>query len=347
MEQNRQEQFFNLFPNEPEWRWRQIEAALFKLNFTGWADMLTLSKAMRQVLADQIPWLTIAPATILISQNQSTRKALLKLIDGEHIETVLMPNRRGQYSVCVSSQVGCAMRCSFCATGRMELKRNLTADEISDQLRFWLYYLRDEKMSERISNIVMMGMGEPLANYENVKIALGQWLKYTDIGGNHITVSTVGLLPNLQKLLADKSWPPVRLAISLHAADENLRRKIVPSTSAGFLAALADWCKSYLAQKGSNQRHLTFEYVLLSGINDSGRDAKLLAGFVTKIGRVKVNLIPYNKIGAPALSASAKAKTFAGVLEKCGVTVTIRKSEGADIMAACGQLAGKIMPNFI
>ncbi|MDP3899621.1 MAG: 23S rRNA (adenine(2503)-C(2))-methyltransferase RlmN [bacterium] len=340
MELTRQQQYKKMFPDQPVWRWEQIERAFFNPQITNWLDITTISADLRASLTQNLPWLTVTPDKLFTSRDQQTYKALLALIDGEKIETVLMKNKRGQWSVCVSSQVGCAMNCSFCATGRMGLRRNLTSDEIADQLRYWFYFLRDKKITERVSNIVMMGMGEPLANYDNVVTALWQWLHHTDIGANHITVSTVGLMPFLKKILEDKDWPPVRLAISLHSANETLRKKIVPSTGANFLAELAAWVKEYLKIKGSNKRHITFEYILLRGVNDSARDAKTLADFVMKTGRIKVNLIPFNDINDARLERSPGADEFAKILTSCGVTTTVRQSAGADIMAACGQLAG-------
>ncbi|MFA6551262.1 MAG: radical SAM protein, partial [Patescibacteria group bacterium] len=213
--QSRKEQFSVLYPVEPAFRWTQIEQAFFNQKFSGWNDILNLPNNMRQTLADNVPWISCQLSDLQKDKAGDTFKAALKLTDGEKIETVLMANARGQFSVCVSTQVGCAMNCAFCATGKMGLKRNLTADEIVDQLRFWRSYLKEKKSSdERISNIVLMGMGEPLANYDSVKTALNAWLKFTDIGPTHITVSTVGLLQQLETLLIDKNWPPVRLAIS-------------------------------------------------------------------------------------------------------------------------------------
>jgi len=341
MEKTRYEQFNTLFPLEKKWRWDQIERALFDATISSWQDISNLPINMREKLTASLPWISVTQNELLKSKDKQTYKALLELNDKEETETVLMKNKRGQFSVCVSSQVGCAMNCSFCATGQMGLKRNLTADEIIDQLRFWQYFLEENKIPERISNIVMMGMGEPLANYENVKTAINQWLKYTDIGSNHITISTVGLLSDLQKIITDKTWPSVRIAISLHSANEELRKKIVPTTSENYLNKLAEWAKAYLETKASNKRHLTFEYVLLEGVNDNERDAKALSDFVMKIGRIKVNLIPFNTVNNKDLRRSNTANEFALVLKSCGVTSTIRQSAGQDIMAACGQLAGK------
>jgi len=335
------EKFSAIFPDEPKWRFSQIEGLFFNPKFFGWPDVLNLTKNMREKLAKEIKWTSAALEKLNSNEDKSAHKALLRLPDGEKIETVLIKNSRGQWSVCVSSQVGCAMGCVFCATGEMGFKRNLTGDEIADQLRFWQGWMPGNGIKERVSNIVIMGMGEPLANYENVKTAVQQWLKYADIGGNHITVSTVGLLPQLNKILEDKDWPPVRLAVSLHSADENNRRKIVPSTAPGFLPDLEVWAKKYLAAKGNRKKHLTFEYVLLGGVNDSARDAKKLAGFAIKTGRIKINVIPCNPSGNSTLRASDNLAEFMETLEKCGAVATVRRSLGGEIQAACGQLAAK------
>jgi adenine C2-methylase RlmN of 23S rRNA A2503 and tRNA A37 len=159
---------------------------------------------MRETLDACIPWLSLSLAHLLESVKKDTYKAIVELGDGKRVETVLMQNARGQWTVCVSSQVGCAMACTFCATGTMGFTRNLIADEIVDQVRFWNSFLAGRpEPEERISNIVFMGMGEPLANYENVKETIRQLLLHTDLGPTHITVSTVGLLPMLRKLLKD------------------------------------------------------------------------------------------------------------------------------------------------
>jgi len=341
MEQTRHEQFATLFPEQPRWRLSQVECALFNPEISSWEKISNIPLGLREKIAPSLPWISVVQDELYKSSDKQTHRALLKLYDGKKIETVLIKNKRGQFSVCVSSQVGCAMGCSFCATGAMGFKRNLTADEIVDQLRFWKYFLRNHNIKERVSNIVMMGMGEPLANYDNVKAAISQWLEFTDIGANHITVSTVGLLPHLQKILMDKTWPSVRIAISLHSADDNLRKKIVPTTDKNYLNGLVQWAKEYFKIKASNKRHLTFEYVLLGGINDSLRDAKLLGNFAAKTGRIKVNLIPFNDINNPSLKSSRVADEFVLILKKCGVLATVRQSAGGDIMAACGQLAGK------
>lgn len=343
----RLEQFTALFPNEPRFRWEQIVRACYQPQVKSWKDITTLSKPMREQLA-VIPFTSYKSSQVFSGKKKDTYKAILTLQDDSQIETVLMANTRGQWTICVSSQVGCAQRCGFCATGRMGFTRNLTVDEIVDQYLFWNRYIRTEKpkhpeakghVEARISNVVFMGMGEPLANYENVKQTMNQWLKYTDLGRTHITVSTVGMIPMLNKLLEDKEWPHVRLAVSVHSADPSTRKQIVPTSYDGFLDALKDWGKRYLEKFGNNKHHLTFEYVMLRDVNDTQHHAKALYEFVNKVGLVKVNLIPYNLTDTPFKRSLDKAiEEFKATLEAHGVTVTIRKTMGEDIAAACGQL---------
>jgi len=340
----REAAFKELFPAAPAYRWRQIEAALFNAGWRGWDDATDLPRDVKAALqAATLPWLAVRAAKVAASRNGATRKAALELLDGKCVETVLMRNRRGEWTVCVSSQVGCAMNCAFCATGRMGLGRDLNTDEIIDQYRFWTGHMADEKIAGRISNIVFMGMGEPLANYDNVKAALRTLLKQTDLGPTRITVSTVGLLPRLESILTDKDWPPVRLAVSLHSADLLTRQKIMPTTHDRFLDQLADWCRRYQQQKGNRRHHLTFEYVLLDGINDTDRHAELLAEFAAAAGRVKINLIPYNYTG-DVFKGSTPERTghFLGILSQNGLDATRRRSMGDDIAAACGQLIWEI-----
>ena len=232
------------------------------------------------------------------------------------------------------------MACTFCATGKMGFTRNLTADEIVDQVRFWNQFLEARKdLSGRISNIVFMGMGEPLANYDNVKETLRLLLTYTDLGPTRITVSTVGLLPMLQKLLKDETWPPVRLAVSLHSADSETRKRIMPSSYDGFLDKLAEWANEYFQKFESRRRHLTFEYVMLSKVNDTSMHAQALIRFARRVGKVRINLIPYNFTGSVYRdSLPGDFDRFEQELEAAGVIVTRRRTMGDDIAAACGQL---------
>ena len=336
---SREEMFKELFPEAPAFRWRQLAKALFASAWRNWGDATNLPKEMKERLAAAVPWTTYAEAVTAAAQAGDTYKTALKLLDGSGIETVLMRNKRGEWTVCVSSQVGCAMKCAFCATGRMGLARSLNADEIVDQVRFWRGFLAERGLPGRISNVVFMGMGEPLANYENVKKALKILLAHAGLGPTHITVSTVGLIPRLEALLDDRDWPPVRLAVSLHSADLATRQKLMPTTYDRFLGDLADWCRRYARRLGNRRHHLTFEYILLAGVNDTDRHAELLAKFAADAGRVKINLIPYNFTGSGfSGSAGERAEQFVRLLTDRGLTATRRRSLGEDIAAACGQL---------
>src|SRR3990167_2537879 len=207
----RHDVFIRFFPQAPAFRWRKIEREFFAVPKKTWAHLLTLPREMRTQLAVRVPWVSYTQSEVFSSKKKDTYKAVLTLVDGARVETVLMANARDQWTICVSSQVGCAMACTFCATGKMGFTRNLTADEIVDQYRFWNMFLQKRSpVPERISNIVFMGMGEPLLNYDSVKETIRQLLLHTDIGPTHITVSTVGLLPMLRKILKDSEWPTVR-----------------------------------------------------------------------------------------------------------------------------------------
>lgn len=342
--QTRHEKFSQLFPDAPAYRLRQLEEALFKTDFLRWEDVSNIPAEMRERIVDaRIPWITVTAGFLQESGRKDTFKAALKLEDDKYVESVLMKNRRGWWTICVSSQVGCAMRCTFCATGKMGLTRNLTSDEIVDQYRFWASFLKSRpELAQRITNVVFMGMGEPMANYENVRAAINTWLAHTDLGKTRITVSTVGVLPRLEKLLDDPKWPHVRLAVSLHSADPKTRKEIVPTSYDDFLPKLKSWAKKYLEKFGNRRHHLTFEYVMLRGVNDTAHHATELSKFVREIGNVRVNLIPYNfTSGEFTVSSDSGMNAFIETLEKSDITVTKRRTMGEDISAACGQLIVK------
>lgn len=363
-------------------RLKQIETALLDPKVRSWEDVSTLPKDMREKLVTDVPFISLHTQLIQNDSKKETFKAIVKVEGDKFIETVLMKNRRDQWTICVSTQIGCAMACAFCATGKMGLTRNLDADEIVDQVRLWKYFLMDHpeitksesKTQEssshkkarhqeafeldedeeteftqtntprmidlgRISNIVYMGMGEPLANYEQTKDSLNRILKNTDIGPTHITVSTVGILPRLEQILTDAEWPHVRMAVSLHSADVKTRKEIVQSSYDEFLPKLDEWTRKYLKKFGNRSHHLTFEYCMLKGVNDSPVAAKQLAVFVNRLGRIRVNLIPFNFTESGFSSSSEETiQKFGDVLEKNGVTYTVRYSKGEEIDAACGQL---------
>jgi len=325
----------------PKFRLKQAEEALFFAGWNSWQEVSTLSFVVREALNKEIPWMTVEKVAVLKSKDGATYKAVVKaLSDGERFETVLMKNARGHWSVCVSSQVGCAMRCTFCATGKMGLIRNLTSDEIVDQYRFWkLFLFEHPDFSQVITNIVFMGMGEPLNNYENVREALQQLLAQTEMGPTRMVVSTVGLVPMLHNLLNDPMWPPVRLAVSLHSADPKVRQEIMPTSYPDFLQKLAEWAREYFDKFDSRRRHVTFEYIMLEGVNDTPEAADLLARFANQVGKVRINLIPYNTTASKyKKSAGERVQSLQNRLEAKGVTVTKRRTMGDDIAAACGQL---------
>jgi len=338
----RQEKISVLLSTEPKFRIKQIQEALFKDGVKNWLDVSNLPLPLRTKLHEKIPFISVRENTLNISADQSTFKALLSLEDDLEIETVLMRNSKGSFTICVSSQVGCAMRCSFCATGTLGLKRNLTVDEIVDQYRFWKLYIEKNNLGSRISNIVYMGMGEPLANYEAVKESLNTILNKTDVGITKITVSTAGVIPRMEHILNDPDWPHVRFAVSLHSANPYVRNKLMPSSYEDFLLRLASWGKQYLEAFGNRNHHLTFEYIMLNSINDSKKDALELIQYVKSIGDVKVNLIPYNFTDFLFMPSTEEVMdAFQQTLKNNGVTVTKRRSRGDDIAAACGQLAKK------
>lgn len=337
---SRKEYFARTFPDLPAYRFRQCEAALFSADHSGFRDIAVLPADLRDRLERELPWMSVTEHRVMTSRSQDTHKALVELRDGERIETVLMRNRRGQWTICVSSQVGCAMACAFCATGTMGFRRNLSGDEIADQYRFWQTYLRRIGAGGRISNVVYMGMGEPLANSANVKESLRQLLAHTDLGPTRLTVSTVGLIPALEALIDDPEWPPVRLAVSLHSADAATRKRIMPTSYDAFLDDLAAWAARYFSAAPERRRHLTFEYVMLAGVNDTPDHARALVRFAHRVGKVRVNLIPYNFTGSVYReSLPGDFARFEATLGAAGVTVLRRRTMGDDIAAACGQLA--------
>lgn len=319
--------------NQPKYRFEQIYVAWYQAS--GWNKVTVLSKALREELAAEFPWYSFSSIKIFISPKDGTQKAIVTLTDGLKIETVLMPNARGTNTVCVSSQVGCGMACTFCATGTMGLKRNLTADEIVDQVRFWR-----QQPDARITNIVFMGMGEPLANYDVVKQTILTLIKNCEIGKTRIVLSTVAFPAGLQKLLNDNTFPEVRLAISLHAGTDATRGKIVPSHRQTSIQRIIDTIEQYIEHHANRRHHVTLEYVMLLNVNDTPAEALALAKqFKHLKDNIKVNLIPWNQTNAQLQRSSEEhMQAFQAILKKAGIPVTIRYSKGLDITAACGQL---------
>jgi 23S rRNA (adenine2503-C2)-methyltransferase len=311
----------------------QIRQWLFKGLALSFEEMTSLPKALRLQLEQSASITSLMRAETQVSAD-GTVKYLFELSDGPFIESVLIPER-GHYTLCISTQAGCAMGCLFCITGRKDLKRNLTPAEIVDQV---IQVKRSMDEPERLTNIVLMGMGEPLANYDAVLKALHNMLAEDGMNFSHrkVTLSTCGLVPQIRSLGQDTS---INLAVSLNAADEKTRSHIMPVNRRYSLRSLLDACRDFPLP---NRRMITFEYVLIRGMNDREKDAVNLAALLAGM-RAKINLIPLNP--HPLLDISPPAMetilSFQEILIKKHFTAIIRKSKGQDIAAACGQLSGE------
>ncbi|MEC8425645.1 MAG: 23S rRNA (adenine(2503)-C(2))-methyltransferase RlmN, partial [Myxococcota bacterium] len=270
------------------------------------------------------------------SSQDGTQKRLYRLPDGPLIESVLMPYRDGRRTACISSQAGCAMGCVFCATGQMGFKRHLSEAEIFEQA--WRFAAELKQVGERLSNVVMMGMGEPFHNYDAAIGAVRRMMSDLGIGARHITISTVGLVPAIDRFAEEGLQ--VGLAISLHAATDAQRSALLPVGKRWDVAALVDSCRRYVA---TTKRRVTFEWALIAGENDSAPEAHRL-GRLLKGLLCHVNLIPLNPTarydGAP--TKDADAATFVEVLSQYGIPATVRVRRGIDIDAGCGQLRERV-----
>jgi len=310
---------------------RQVFRWIWKRDVTDFDAMTDLSREMRTRLADQ--FVIATPAVSRHDQSEDgTQKFVLTLADGKQIESVFIPDTPAQ-TFCVSTQVGCAMGCAFCLTGKMGLIRNLTAAEIAGQVRVLAHAL---KLHDQGFNIVLMGMGEPLHNYDETMKALRMLNDQHGlaVSPRRVTLSTVGLVPMLDRLAQEELMP--NLAISLHATTEEQRASIVPPSKKYSLHDILQACRRFPLRKRSR---ITFEYVMLEGVNDSPDDARRLARLLSDI-RGKVNLIPLNAAaGIPFDRPSdERVDTFARILAERDIAVSVRKSRGRDIRAACGQL---------
>lgn len=299
--------------------------------------MTDLSIGLRQRLREScfVSQLTILEC-VESRRRVGTKKVVFGLQDGETVEAVLLRDRR-RMTLCLSTQAGCAVRCAFCATGQFGFKRNLTAGEIVEQA---VHLLRGEDLQGRSPNIVYMGMGEPFRNYDATmqSIKLLMLRDGLGIGARRITVSTVGDVPGIRRF--SQEHMQVRLSVSLHAANDHLRNELVPMNRQYPLKRLLEAVRSYVETTG---RHMTFEWVLLAGVNDSPEDAFELAQLVRRF-KASVNLIPYNAVpGLPYARPSRKAcELFYSTLVRCGVRATLRQERGGDIEAACGQLRRRV-----
>lgn len=334
--------------DQPKFRLDQIRKAIFHDGLASFADVTVLSKDLRAELESNLPILAFAVSQVLEAKDGQSAKALLELPDGNFIETVLMSPVPGMWSVCVSTQVGCPMGCRFCATGQLGLKRNLTAEEITDQVLFWRQYLKRKfppvKGRQRLGpdNVVYMGMGEPFLNWEAVSESLRNLtdLELFGIGARNISISTSGIPDGIRQL--GREFPQVNLAVSLHFATDEKRDEFMPVNRKDNLAELRKALKDYFAD---SNRQVFIEYILLKDVNDLPEDARALAGYLKSIGKkqlLHVNLIRYNLTGEEFESSSGnQAEKFKGWLAGNGFEATIRKSLGEEIQGACGQLAGK------
>jgi 23S rRNA (adenine2503-C2)-methyltransferase len=324
---------------EPAYRADQILEWIYKKSAASFDEMTNLSADLREKLARRFE-LNAVHALKTKHAGDTTEKFLFELHDHSLIETVLIPatpgltSRSDRHTVCVSTQVGCAYGCRFCASGLEGFKRNLTAAEIVDQV------LHVRALSgQRVTNLVIMGMGEPMANYDNLlkalKILNSSWS--LGIGARKITVSTSGLAPTIRKLANEPMQ--LRLAVSLHdGATDQVREKIMPVNRKYPIHELMEACDYYCNTK---KRMMTFEFILIEGLNDAPEQAEKLAALSKRLkSRVKVNLIPYNPVAGLAWKRPSpdKCEAFRAVLKRHGVLATLRTEKGTDINAACGQL---------
>ena len=328
-----------VFKGEKAFRAQQVFRWIHQRGANDFEQLSDLSKTLRERLAAEA---RLDALEILQEQKASdgTRKLRFGLSDSGQIEGVWMPSEKRR-TLCVSTQVGCAMRCGFCATGSMGLRRSLTAGEIVGQVEAVDRHLRSDVLPRPVSHVVFMGMGEPLANLDATVAAVEILLH--DLGARlsrrHVTVSTIGLVPAMREFARRC---PVRLAVSLNATTDELRSRIMPINKRYPIGKLLETCRA-LRLKGAHR--ITFEYVLLGGLNDSDEDARRLVGLISDM-RCKVNLIPYNPYGDLPFERPAPGRVlaFQDILVKADLMAFVRRSRGQDLQAACGQLVADAPP---
>lgn len=325
----------DLLDGHPAYRARQVWSGLYE-RLSPVEEMTDLPKALRAELVEAAP-----TALEVVRETQSddgqTVKWLWSLPDGHHIETVLM-HYETRSTVCVSSQAGCAMGCGFCATGQAGFTRHLTVGEIVEQVVRAARRAASGDTPRRLSNVVFMGMGEPMANYDATLAATRRIHADVGLSARHLTISTVGIVPGIRRL-ADEALP-VNLAVSLHAANDRLRDELVPINRRYPISALVEACHAYLDAK---RRRLSFEWALIDGVNDRESDVRELAAVALPL-RAHVNLIPLNPTpGWPTVGTPReRVAEFRDRLEEVGVNATVRANRGTEIDAACGQLAARV-----
>jgi len=341
--------------DEPTYRAKQIWQGLYQHLYNSPEQFTNLPKSLREKLAENLIFSPIKPKLYLDSSDGQTRKTLFELQDGQVIEAVLMrygdpadnpqitasPTGRGarnRRTLCISTQAGCAMGCVFCATGQMGFRRHLSSGEIIAQVTYYARMLKEE--NQVVTNIVLMGMGEPFHNYNNTMEAIDRLndpMGY-NFGARRFTISTVGLVPMIRRFADEKRQ--VNLAISLHAADDESRVSMLPINKKYKIDDVLDVCRYYVAQTG---RRVTFEWALINGVNDTPEVARKLASRLKGL-LCHVNAIPLNPTAGYAGRATdrQRALVFKETLEQAGIPCTIRMRRGIDIQAGCGQLAGMV-----
>jgi 23S rRNA (adenine2503-C2)-methyltransferase len=329
---------------EPAFRARQVHDALWAGTATRPSDVTTFPRSLAAALDAGFRWTTMTDDTIVLAEGGQTEKALHRLSDGATIESVLMhyparAGRRARHTLCISSQAGCAVGCPFCATGELGFTRDLETAEILDQVRSAVARLAQHEGGERLTNIVFMGMGEPLLNLDRVLEAVGA-LNHParlGLGARHITVSTSGVVPGIRRLTA--LGPQFTLAISLHAARDALRDVLVPLNRRWPVADVVAAAREHARKTG---RRISYEVTLIGGVNDTDADADAIATLL-RGDLAHVNLIPMNPVAHTPWTASPMPviEAFAARLAAVGIPVTIRRNRGQEIGAACGQLAAE------
>ena len=335
LERSELEEFLNDL-GERSFRMQQIWHGAYIDLASSYDDITTLSKPLRATLTEQLPINTLEVVSTIESRDKRTQKSLFRLADGETIEAVLMLYDVRQ-TICVSTQVGCAIGCAFCATGKSGFTRNLSAGEIVSQV---LHFARSlASRGERITNIVYMGMGEPFLNYEQTMKSIRILNDHDgfNLGARSFTLSTVGIIPGIERFTEEDSQ--VNLAISLNAGDDQLRTRLVPVNARYPLGPLMASCRAYVRK---THRRLTFEIALIDGVNDSTADAQKIARLLAGL-MCHVNLIPLNPIPSSIFRPSSRERVdaFAQELISAGITATVRVERGLKISAGCGQLRGR------
>jgi 23S rRNA (adenine2503-C2)-methyltransferase len=322
---------------EPAYRAKQIWQGLYQHFYNSPSQFPNIPKPLREKMSNQLDFVGLEPVRYLDSSDKQTRKTLFKLHDGHFIEAVLMRYNERR-TLCISTQAGCAMGCVFCATGQMGFKRNLSSGEIVAQVMYYARMLHEE--DSNVTNIVLMGMGEPFHNYDNTLAAIDR-LNDSDgynFGARRFTISTVGLVPQIKRFADEKRQ--VNLAISLHAAEDGLRLSMMPVNRKYNIDEVLDACRYYVDQTG---RRITFEWALINGVNDTPEEARKLAARLKGL-LCHVNAIPLNPTQGYKGQATTRerAQHFKESLEQVGIPCTIRMRRGIDIQAGCGQLASLV-----